>query len=236
VQRVGPELDYRMAAGRLRAAEAGQAGFREEGLFEYHLYTLGRRTTVLDQEQKQVTLLEAPEVSVRKRLVFRGQPWWYRQVLPEAMKNQKVGVYLELENTTNQGLGMPLQKGIVRVYKADREGAQQFIGEDRIDHTPRDERFRIKTGEAFDVVADRKQTAFEITGQCTSESAWEIQIRNHKDRGESVEILEPASGDWRILSSTHPAQKEDTSGFRFDVAVPARGAVTVGYRVRTRWC
>ena len=237
VQRVGPEeIDYRMAGNRARALESSLGGFAQEGLFEYHLYTLQRTTTLLDREQKQVTLLEAPDVAVRKRMVFRGQPHWYRQPIPRPLRNQKVGVFLELENSDKQGLGMPLPKGVVRVYKADSQGAQQFIGEDRIDHTPRGEKFRIKTGEAFDVVADRKQTAFEITGQCRSESAWEIEIRNHKDRQERVEILERASGDWRILSATHPHVKEDATSFRFDVGVPARGSVTVGYRVRVRWC
>ncbi len=237
VQRVGPEeLDYRMKGARVRAATAGDASFVEEGLFEYHLYALQRPTTLRDNENKQITLLEAPEISVVKRLIFRGQPSWFRQVIPGELRRQKVGVFLELENREKNGLGMPLPKGVVRVYKADSQGSQQFIGEDRIDHTPRDETFRIKTGEAFDVVADRKQTEFEITGQCTSESAWQIEIRNHKDDDETVEVLEPASGDWKLLSSTHSATKEDAQSFRFVVEVPARGTEKIEYRVRVRWC
>ncbi len=237
VRRVGPEpVDYRLAAKRMRAAEAGTAGFVEEGLFEYHLYALERPTTLLDQEQKQITLLEAPRIGVRKRLVFRGQSHWFRQPLPAGLRDQKVGVFLEIENRDEQGLGLPLPKGVVRVYKADSEGAQQFLGEDRIDHTPRDERFRIQTGDAFDVVADRVQTEFKITGQCTSESAWRIEVRNHKDADETVEIAEAASGDWEILSSTHPPVERDAQSFRFTVQAPARGTVAVEYRVRVRWC
>ena len=173
---------------------------------------------------------------MRKRLVFQSQPHWFRQPLQAGLRNQKVGVFLEIENSNEEGLGLPLPKGVVRVYKADSEGAQQFLGEDRIDHTPRDERFRIQTGDAFDVVADRVQTDFKITGQCTSESAWRIDVRNHKDAAETVEIAEAASGDWRMLSSSHPPVVKDAQSFLFTVQVPARGSVAVEYRVRVRWC
>jgi hypothetical protein len=131
---------------------------------------------------------------------------------------------------------MPLPKGTVRVYKADSSGAQQFVGEDAIDHTPRDEKLEIKLGEAFDVVADRKQTDFKSLGNCSSESAFEIEIRNHKDEKAQVEILEPVHGDWEIVQSSHPSEKKEAREFAFLADVPARGATKVTYRVRLRWC
>ena len=210
--------------------------FSQESFFEYHLYTLQEPTDVLENEQKQVTLLEAENAKVRKKLIYYGKQYWYRSRYGSVQKNQKVGVYLDLENTKRNGLGIPLPKGIVRVYKADKSGAKQFIGEDRIDHTPRDEKVRIKMGEAFDVVGDRKQMSWRRFGSCTSESTWEIELRNHKDNAERVEVFEPVGGDWTVLDSTHPHKKKDAFTFTFDVNVPARGKTKIKYRVRVRWC
>jgi hypothetical protein len=211
-------------------------GFKEESFFEYHLYTLAQPTNVLDNEQKQVTLLEAKNAKIKKRLLYHGQQYWYRSQYGEVQKNQKVGVYLELENSKKNGLGMPLPKGVVRVYKADKSGSKQFIGEDNIDHTPRDEKIKIKMGEAFDVVGDRKQTSWKPFGHCTSESTWEIELRNHKDQEVDVQVWEPVGGDWQVLEESHPHHKEDAFTFTFDVKVPKHGKTTVKYRVRVRWC
>jgi hypothetical protein len=145
-------------------------------------------------------------------------------------------VYLDFQNSEANRLGIPLPKGTLRVYKADQSGAKQFVGEDSIDHTPRDEKIRVKMGEAFDVVADRKQMEWRALGNCTSESAWQIELRNHKDQAITVEIREPAGGDWTVTESSHPAKKEDQSTFTFNVNVPKRGATKVTYRVRVRWC
>ncbi|MEZ4225360.1 MAG: DUF4139 domain-containing protein [Polyangiaceae bacterium] len=235
VQRVADTTSY---SKRSMAAEASGAkdGFSEESFFEYHLYTLNRPADVLENEQKQVTLLEAPGAKVNKKLIYYGQQYWYRSRYGEVQKNQKVGVYLDLQNSKQNGLGMPLPQGVVRVYKADKSGSKQFIGEDHIDHTPRDERVRIKMGEAFDVVGDRKQMSWKSFGSCTTESEWEIELRNHKDSAEQVEIYEPIGGDWTVLSSTHPHKKKDAFTFTFDVKVPARGKTQIKYRVRVRWC
>lgn len=216
-------------------AIVGGAGFRQEALFEYHLYTLGRPADVLDKEQKQVRLLEAHGVEVKKKLVFAGSAHGYRGQWRDEL-NQKVSVFVSLDNSQAKGLGVPLPAGIVRVYKADSAGAQQFIGEDRIDHTPRDEAIEVKLGEAFDVVGDRRQTAWRALGKCSGESAWEIELRNHKDAAARVEVLESADGDYEVLAPSHPVLRRDARGFAFDVDVPARGAVKVSYRVRVRWC
>jgi len=210
--------------------------FKEEGLFEYHLYTLQKPTDVMNNEQKQVTLLEGQNINVQKKLMFYGQSYWYRGNYGQLMSNQKVGVYLDVQNSEANHLGIPLPKGIVRVYKADKSGAKQFIGEDHIDHTPRDEKIRIKMGDAFDVVGDRKQTDWKSLGSCNSESGWEISLRNHKDTVETVQDWEPVGGDWEIVSSSHPAVKQDAHTFTFEVKIPAKGEVKIKYRVRIRWC
>jgi hypothetical protein len=237
VNRVQPELQrVSKRAMAMPMAAAGAPAFREEGLLEYHLYTLQRPTDVLDKEQKQVTLLEAAGVGVQKKLIFYGQQFWFQGRHGELVKNQKVSVYLDFQNSEQNRLGMPLPKGTIRVYKADKSGAKQFVGEDAIDHTPRDERVRIKAGEAFDVVADRKQTSWSSLGNCSAESAWSIEIRNHKDEDIRVEVREPAGGDWTVTKSSHPAQKEDAHNLFFDVPVAKRGKTLLTYTIRVRWC
>jgi len=238
VQKLMPPMDYGEEMDDMTVATASdaKASFKEEGLFEYHLYTLQHPTTVRNLEQKQVTLLEGNGVKIDKKLLFFGQSYYYRGNYGQVMSNQKVGVYLDVENKEANHLGIPLPKGIVRVYKADKSGAKQFIGEDRIDHTPRDEKIRIKMGDAFDVVGDRKQTDWKALGTCVSESGWEISLRNHKDNDETVEVFEPVGGDWTIVTSSHQAKKIDAHTFSFEVKVPKRGEQKIKYRVRVRWC
>lgn len=225
-----------MAVSRKAKAASGAGGFQQEGLFEYHLYTLQRPTTVLNNEQKQVTLLDAGAVGVDKKLILSSQPYWFHGNHGRNKNMQKIGVFLDLSNSEQNGLGMPLPKGIVRVYKADKSGARQFVGEDAIDHTPRDERVRVKLGEAFDVVAERKQMAWTALGSCGSESDWEIELRNHKDEATRVLVEEPTGGEWTVVSSSHPATRKDANTFTFDVPVPKRGNVKLTYKVRVRWC
>ena len=236
VQRLGGRDEMVKRAVMAAEAQLADASFTEEGFFEYHLYTLGRPTTVKNAEQKQVTLLEASEFDVEKTLIFYGAAHYYRGSYGDVISNQKVGVFLDFENSEENRLGMALPAGTVRVYKEDDSGAQQFIGEDRIDHTPRDENVRIRMGDAFDVVGDRRQMDYSVLSSCVSESTWEIDLRNHKDEDVEVQVVEPIGGDWEILSSTHPAIRVDAHTFRFDVDVESRGETTVEYRVRVRWC
>ena len=237
VQRLAPAQPPMVMEAADDAAMAAPAPqFKEEGLFEYHLYALQRPTTLLDKEQKQVSLLSAAHVAVQKKLIFFGASQYYRGNYGQIVSNQKVGVYLDLKNEEQNHLGMPLPKGTVRVYKSDKTGAQQFVGEDAIDHTPRDERVRIKLGEAFDVVGDRRETAFQALSPCMGESSWEIKLRNHKDAAEQVLVYEPAGGDWQILASSLPATKQDASTFSFEVPLAPRSETKLTYRVRVRWC
>ena len=234
VQPPPPPMAYGGMVAKSARAEAPQ--FQEQGLFEYHLYSLQRPTNVLQNEQKQVNLLTAPGIGVNKKLIFFGQQYWYRGQYGQVLSNQKVGVYLDIQNSEQNHLGMPLPKGTLRVYKADKSGAKQFVGEDSIDHTPRDEKLRVKMGDAFDVVGDRKQTEWHELSSCTSESAWEVEVRNHKDTAVEVEDYEPVGGDWTMVTSSQPAEKKDSSTFLFNIKVPARGATKVTYKVRVKWC
>jgi hypothetical protein len=237
VQRIQPRHDYHFADDpNSPVDELKKEAFREESFFEYHLYTLERPTNLLNAEQKQVTLLEAPGIHIDKRLIFYGAAYYYRGSYGQVVSNQKVGVYLDIQNTETNRMGMPLPKGTVRVYKADKSGAKQFIGEDAIDHTPRDEKIRIKMGEAFDVVGDRKQMEWKSLGSCTTESAWEIELRNHKDTAVEVEVFEPVGGDWEIVTESMPHTKKDAHTFTFMPKIAARGKHTISYRVRIRWC
>ena len=219
-----------------RAALAPSAQFKEEGLFEYHLYSLERPTNLLDKEQKQVRLLSASNIKFDKKLIFFGAPQYFRGNYGKVATNQKVGVYLDIQNEEKNHLGMPLPKGTLRVYKSDKSGQKQFIGEDAIDHTPRDEKVRVKLGEAFDVVADRTETSFQVISSCINESSWEIKLRNHKDSAETVLVSEPAGGDWSIVTSSLPVTTQDSSAFTFDVPLAARSETKLTYRVRVRWC
>jgi hypothetical protein len=236
VQRVSGGEGQARGRDMPKSAPAPEQNFREESFFEYHLYSLQNPTTLLENEQKQVTLLEASGIKVDKKLIFYGAAQYYRGRYGQAVSNQKVGVYLDVQNAESNKLGVPLPKGIVRVYKADKSGMKQFIGEDRIDHTPRDEKIRIKMGEAFDVVGERKQTEWKTLGTCSSESAWEVVLRNHKDAAQEVEVFEPVGGDWEIVQSSHRAEKKDAHTFAFKVTVARRGEVKITYRVRIKWC
>ena len=238
VQRVSGNARPAMYRDRMMemamAAEAD--GFTEDAFFEYHLYTLGRPTDLMNNEQKQVTLLEADGLGVDKQLIFRGSPHYYRGQYAQVTSNQKAGVFLDFDNRASNGLGIPLPRGTVRVYKRDHTGAQQFIGEDLIDHTPRDETLRIRMGEAFDVVGDRRQMDYTVVSNCVSESTWRVDLRNHKDQGVDVLLVEPLGGDWEILSSTHSWDKEDAWTLVLRPRIEARGETVVEYRVRVRWC
>ena len=238
VQRITPDPYGRMRYEAQMAMKSADAvsEFTEESFFEYHLYTLDRPTTLEQNEQKQVTLLEGNGIGIDKKLIFYGAGYYYRGSYGQVVSNQKVGVFLDFQNSRRNRLGMPLPKGIVRVYKADGSGALQFIGEDQIDHTSRDERVRIKMGEAFDVVGDRRQMEYKVISGCVSESAWEITLRNHKNDDAEVEIIEPIGGDWAMITSSHQYEKLDAHTFKYVVDVPEDGETKVNYRVRVRWC
>lgn len=216
--------------------EAAAPQFQEESFFEYHLYTLGRPATVRQAEKKQISLLSASDLKVTKELAINGRSHYFRNYrAPGQAIKEKVGVYVEFKNSKKNNLGMPLPKGVVRVYKADKSGSQQFIGEDRIDHTPKNESVRIKLGDAFDVVAERKQTDYKVVSSGhVYEYAYEIKIRNHKEEKITVVVNEPIGGDWKMLSSTYPAKKSAAFAARFNVPVAKDKESVLRYRIRIR--
>jgi hypothetical protein len=233
IHRVQPEMQMDFAKTRV-AKEAEAPQFKEEAFFEYHLYTLDRRTTIKDNQTKQMTLLDANQVPIKKLFIFSGSPQYY-YYQNQGSQKQKVGVFLELENRKKNNLGIPLPKGTVRVYKEDQDGSLQFVGEDRIDHTPKDEKFKIKIGEAFDVAGERVQTDYKHLGRNLFEVAFEVSLRNHKKEDIQVLVEEPIPGDWEMLSNTHPYDKLSANLIRFEVPVAKDKEVKVKYRIRYRY-
>ena len=215
--------------------ESAKRDFVSEGFFEYHLYTLDGRTTIKDNQTKQLSLMSAAEVPIRKRLVYAGAQDYYRTQYGTPVSNQKVAVLIELRNTKENRLGVPLPKGKIRLYKADSSGSTQFIGEDWIDHTPRDERVKIKVGDAFDIVGERVQKDWRKIAGNTWEVEWEISLRNHKKEDQTVTVIEPVPGDWQVLHATHKAEKPEAHTLSFEVPVPREGATKLTYRVRIRY-
>ena len=237
VNRVREETDYRSRMVRYAKAEAAPAApqFKEEEVFEYHIYTLQRPATIKDNQTKQISLVTADTIPVRKELLYQGQNYYYYTRNSEMITSQKVAVYIEIVNTKENNLGIPLPKGIVRVYKRDREGSLQFVGEDRIEHTPKDEKIRIKLGNAFDVIATTKQTDWKKLASDTYEAAFEISIRNHKKEDIMVRVIEPVPGDWTMISSSHDYQKTGAFAAEFGIPVTKDGESKLTYRVRMRY-
>jgi hypothetical protein len=216
------------------------APMAQESLFEYHLYTLQRPTTLANQQTKQVALLSAAAVPVKKELLLRGGDHYYRGSVGDLGQKIKVGVYVEFSNKEGANLGQPLPKGVVRVYKRDSAGHAQFVGEDRIDHTPKNEKVRLHLGDAFDVTADKKQTDFrrrEATNLASyvHESAYEIVLRNAKAEAVTVTVREPVPGDWTMLQESQKHSKVASGAAQWQVAVPAGGSATLKYRVMVRY-
>ena len=212
----------------------------EESLFEYHLYTLQRPTTLKENQTKQVALLDATGVPLRKEFRLNGGSHYYQGLYGDLGQKLKVAVFVEFDNRKTSQLGMPLPKGIVRVYKQDRSGQPQFIGEDRIDHTPENETVRLKLGEAFDVTANRKQTDFRKLGGDSRhnyrfESAFEIVLKNAKDEAITITVVEPVPGDWKVLAENHKHRKGAANAAVWEVPVPAKGETVLTYRVEVNY-
>jgi hypothetical protein len=243
LQLVAGELNrVRQAFGRMDAAmrqeprAVAEAVMTEESFSEYHLYSLERKTTINNSETKQVTLLGATGFPVLKRYVVDGQAFYYRNPhSPGSPIKDAVKVFYQFKNETTAGLGMPMPAGTVRVYQSDSRGGTHFVGEDRIGHTPKDERLNLHIGNAFDVVAERKQTDFQKIAPSVYEMAFEVVLRNHKTTPITVEVNEPIGGTWRIIQSTHEGTKTDAWAAQFNVPVAANGEAALRYRVRVNY-
>jgi hypothetical protein len=223
-------------AMRKSVAEAAAPAMSQEAFSDYHLYTLARKTTVNNSETKQVSMLGATAFPVQKRYVVEGQAFYYRNTQhPGAPIKDVVQVFYQFKNEEKVGLGMPMPSGTVRVYQSDSKGGVQFVGEDRIDHTPKDEAINLKIGNAFDVMCERKQTDFQKIASNMYEVEYEITLRNHKTTPVTVEVNEPIGGTWRMLQSSHTWEKTSAWAAQFTVPVSADGAVALKYRVRVTY-
>ncbi|MCP4640450.1 MAG: DUF4139 domain-containing protein [bacterium] len=230
---VRPDMRRAMRAkGGAMMAEA--PAMAEESFAEYHLYTLPRRTTIKENQSKQVSLLTASGVGVEKLYEFRGNPSFFMDRMPP-VKDQKVGVFLKFRNEEANHLGIPLPAGVMRVYQEDSTGMLQFAGEDRVQHTPKDEDVRLRLGNAFDIVGERIQKDYQRLGDRTTESTYEIKVRNHKDVSVKVDIVEPMPGDWQIRDASQNHVKKDARTAVFTVDVPKDGEAVVEYTVRVKF-
>jgi hypothetical protein len=222
--------------GDRQAKAAAEAPMSQEAFSEYHLYSLGRKTTINNNETKQVSMLGGTGFPVQKRYVVEGQRIYYHNTRhPGAPIKDVVQVYYQFKNEEKSGLGMPMPAGTVRVYQADSKGGVQFVGEDRIDHTPKDETLNLKIGNAFDVVSERNQIDFEKIAGSTYEVEFEIKVRNHKSSPVMVEVNEPIGGTWRMLRSSHEWTKTAAWAAQFKVPVAADGEGVLKYRVRVTY-
>lgn len=233
------------AMGAMR--EEKDAGFSEKSFFEYHLYTLGRPTTLMNNETKQVELAQASNVPIKKKYLYDGVQGiqsgmytdYYRTDPNYGTQNdKKVWVTLEFKNSKENNLGMPLPKGRIRVYKKDTDDSSQFIGEDSIDHTPKDEMVRVKMGNAFDLVGERKRTDYSVdSDKKTMKETFEVKLRNHKDEPVTINVVEHLYRwtNWKIVNSSIPFKKKDAQTIEFDAPVSKDGETVVTYTVKYWW-
>ena len=229
-------LDKLQSRADAPMAAAAPRAMTQEAFSDYHLYTLDRKTTINNAETKQVSMLSGTNVPVQKRYVVEGQQWYYHNGRhPGAPIKDVVQVFYQMRNDEKSSLGMPMPAGTVRVYQADSRGGVQFVGEDRIQHTPKDEVVNLKIGNAFDVVCERKQTDFQQIGSNVYEFEYEITLRNHKGNAVTIEVNEPIGGTWRMLRSSHEWKKTDAWAAQFIVPVEVDGTSVLKYRTRVTY-
>ena len=217
-----PKADRGMRRDVLKAEAAPQ--FEEKAFFEYHLYTLQRKTTLKDNQTKQISLFSPAKSKTEKRFRYDG-----------ARYGKKVRVHLEFKNSKKEGLGLPLPKGKIRVYKEDVDGALEFVGEDLMEHTPVDEKVSIFLGNAFDLVGERNQLSSKKISSRSREETFRISLRNHKEDAVEILVVEHFYGDWEIIKRSHDFIKKDASTAEFHIKVPAGEEVILNYAVLLRY-
>jgi len=231
----------RVRAGMERARDEAprpaspRAAMRTEAVFDYHLYELERPTTIAENQQKQVALLTAGNVTVEKeyRLSGYGQYYRSRYAVPGTVKAE---IYFHFSNDKKANLGLPLPRGVIRVYKRDLSGKAVFVGEDSINHTAEGERVRLKVGDAFDVSGIRTQTDFRSeVSYSLYESAYKVELNNAKAEPVIVTIAETIPGDWQMLQQSQPHAKVTAGLVEWKVPVPAKGKAELTFRVRVKF-
>jgi len=225
-----------MAMAKEADIAAAAPPMTQENFSEYHLYTVTRRTSIQENESKQIDLLNGTNIPIQKTYVVEQQPYYFRS--QQSMGNptpQPVMVFYNFKNDQKSGLGMPLPAGTVRVYQADTKSNMQYAGEDAIQHTPKDENLRIHVGNAFDVVCERKQLDYKKLASNLYEMEYQITLRNHKDSAVTVDVREPVGGDWEIVTTNFPSTKLDSTTIGFQIPVDKDGTATLDYRVRVKY-
>lgn len=234
VNRVRPRPEAMAYGIPAPAAAPRKMEMAQEPLMDYHLYTFERATSIADNQTKQLALLSAGAIPVKKGYLLAGSDRYYRERYGQIGQKLKPSVFVEFDNKGGQ-LGKPLPGGAVRVYAKDGKGAAQFVGEDRIEHTARNEKVKLKLGEAFDITAERKQTAYRKLADNQAESSYRIELRNARDEDVTVRVEEPLPGDWEMLQESQKHTKESSRIAAWNVAVPANGAAVLEYTVSTKW-
>jgi hypothetical protein len=212
--------------------------FKEESLFEYHLYTMQRPATVRNREIKQLSLLEGNAVKYERKLIvdaLRDYGVYYPQEGEVGTGNIKPVVRVEFVNSKENGLGIPLPKGKIKVYQRDKGGSVQMLGEDEIDHTPQDERLSLVVGKSFDIVAARKRLNYRRLGDNWFEETYEIELRNRKTVADTVNLLERHYGEWKVTTKSMDFTKRDAMTMEFVVPLKAGEVKKVTYTIQTRW-
>jgi hypothetical protein len=222
VHRVQDKIHIRGGRTMEYAEMAPQPMLEEKAFFEYHMYTLDSKTTLKDKEVKQIQLFPAKDVAALKQYNL------------DSHKGEKVRVVMRFDNSEESGLGVPLPEGKVRVFKADVDGSLEFLGEDRIDHTPRDEEVKIYVGNAFDIVAESVRTDFSKTTDRVVMETFEIRVSNHKDEDVVLTITEHIYGDWDVRRESHPFEKLKSDTIEFQLPVEANGEAVLTYTVRRK--
>lgn len=229
INRVRPQPAYggiRKSMEAMAVAVDAQQ-FQEQSFFEYHLYTLQRPATLENNETKQVSLFESQNIKVTKKYQYRsGWGGYYG-----GEEGTKVAVVVEFENKQNNNLGVPMPKGRVRMYKSDGESVE-FIGEDAIDHTPKDEKISLKVGDAFDIVAEETQTDYKKITDRVHEYTYKIVLKNRKDTDVTVDVKKQLGYSWEVVKSTHKYNKADAQNVEFAIPVSAGKETELVFTIR----
>ncbi len=229
-------IAYDMAPGAVMKQR--DLGFKEESLFEYHLYTLGRPASVRNNETKQLSLLEGTKIPFKKQIIFdsmAGNDNYYPNEGEIGVGALSPIVKVKFVNDQASHLGMPMPAGKFRMYQRDSKGSLQYLGEDLINHTPRDEKILLNVGRSFDVRADRKRTNFKRLSDRSFRESFQIEARNRKQEETTVYLYERHWGDWKITEKSDPFVKEDSNTMVFELKLKAGEVKTVSYTVETKW-
>ena len=225
-----PHIDQSRRAFKTMALESAEQ-FSEKEFSDYHVYDLYRKTTLKNKEAKQISFFDASGISIKHEYIIKGTEGYAVRQYRTENKKQPVAVYVSFTNSHENKIGIPIPAGVMRVYKKDNENLY-FVGEDRIDHTPKNEELRLHIGNAFDVIAERIQTDYKRVTSNLHESEWSITIRNHKDKDVVVSVIEPVLGNWEVIKNSHPFEKVDASTIKFDVKVLKNEKVEIIYKIK----